>query len=77
MLRKAVSNHLGDHIRASFGLPLTNENMSFISWLFSRADVHRVEYADDGVGVVFEAIPWFADKVKGRVKQSGVDQHAV
>ena len=71
LLRKAIFNHLGDYIRASFSLPLTNETMSFISWLFSRADVHRVEYTSDNVSVVFEAIPWFADKVRGRVQQFG------
>jgi len=26
---------------------------------------------DEGVSVVFESIPWFADKVRGRVEKLG------
>jgi len=30
-----------------------------------------VKYKDDNVKVVFESVPLFADKVKGRVEQLG------
>jgi len=71
LFKRAVFNHLGNYVLASFSLPLTNETMSFISWLFSRADVHRVEYGANSVRVIFESIPWFAEKVKGLVEQFG------
>jgi hypothetical protein len=43
--------------------------MSFISWLFKRADVQTIEYADNSAYIVFEAIPWFAEKVKSSVEE--------
>jgi GTP-binding protein HflX len=70
-LREAILNHLGDYIYASFNLPITSEALSYISWLFSRAEVHKVEYTGDSVTVIFEAIPWFADKVKGHAQRFG------
>ena len=60
---------LKNYIRASFNIPLTNETMSFISWLFKRADVQTIKYADNSAYLVFEAIPWFAEKVKSRVEE--------
>ncbi len=71
LLKKAIFNYFGDYIRASLSVPITDDTMSFISWLFGRADVHKVEYVGNTAIVVFEAIPWFADKVKGRVQQFG------
>jgi hypothetical protein len=64
-------SHLESYIQASFSLPITDESMSFVSWLFDRADVHDVKYEDDSMNVVFESVPWFADKVRGRVEQLG------
>jgi GTP-binding protein HflX len=71
MLKKEILKRLENYIRASFTVPLTSETMSFISWLFNRADVHTVKYVDDAVHVVFEAIPWFADKIKKKVEEFG------
>jgi len=71
LLKQEIAGYLESHVQASFSLPITDETMSFISWLFSRADVHNVEYKDDTMKVVFESIPWFADKVRGRVEQLG------
>lgn len=70
-LKREIKAHLKERVRASFSLPTTNESMSFISWLFSHADVRDLKYMDEGVSVVFESIPWFADKVRGRVEQLG------
>jgi hypothetical protein len=43
--------------------------MPFISWLFQRADVQTIKYADNCAHVVFEAIPSFAEKVRKRVEE--------
>jgi hypothetical protein len=43
--------------------------MSFISWLFKRADVQTIKYTENSAYVVFEAIPWFAEKVKSNVEE--------
>ncbi|MEM3725668.1 MAG: GTPase HflX [Candidatus Bathyarchaeia archaeon] len=70
-LKSEILKRLENYVRASFTAPLTSETMPFISWLFNRADVHTVKYGDDSVHVVFEAIPWFADKVKKKVEEFG------
>jgi len=70
-LKQEITGHLKEHIQASFSLPITNESMSFLSWLFSRANIHDLKYESENMNVVFEAVPLFADKVRGRVEQLG------
>jgi len=43
--------------------------MSFISWLFNSADVQELKYSDTFAHIVFEAVPWFVEKVKKRVEK--------
>jgi len=69
LLKPEITAHLKEYVRASFSLPTTNESMSFLSWLFSRADVRDLKYGGESINVVFESIPWFADKVRARVEQ--------
>ncbi|KPV63234.1 MAG: GTPase HflX [Candidatus Bathyarchaeota archaeon BA2] len=71
LLKQEMISRLESYVKGSFSLPITDESMSFISWLFGRVDVHDVKYKGDSMGVIFEAIPWFADRVKGRVEQLG------
>jgi GTP-binding protein HflX len=68
-LKKDILKTLKNYVRASFTIPSTSETMSLISWLFKRADVQTIKYADNSAYVVFEAIPWFAEKVKSRVEE--------
>jgi GTP-binding protein HflX len=68
-LKKETLRILKNDVRASFTIPLTNKTMSFISWLFKRADVQTIEYAGNSAYIVFEAIPWFAEKVKSSVEE--------
>ncbi|MEM3578889.1 MAG: GTPase HflX [Candidatus Bathyarchaeia archaeon] len=70
-LKEEITKTLQSYARVSFRLPMTNEAMPFVSWLFSRADVQKIEYAGNETYVVFEAVPWFAEKVVSRVKQLG------
>lgn len=70
-LKEEITKTLQNYAHVSFRLPMTNEAMSFISWLFNRADVQKIEYAGDEAYVVFEAVPWFAEKVGNRVKELG------
>ena len=67
-LKQETLKILKNYVRASFTIPLTNKTMSFISWLFKRTDIHTVKYTDNSAYVVFEAIPWFAEKVKSNVE---------
>jgi GTP-binding protein HflX len=70
-LKKGITSHLEDFVQASFSLPINDKTMSFVSWLFGRSDVQNVKYEGDVVKAVFRSVPWFADKVKGRVKELG------
>jgi GTP-binding protein HflX len=70
-LKQQISLYLEDFIQASFSLPINDEAMSLVSHLFDRAHVKNIKYEDKVVNVVFKSIPWFADKVKGRVKELG------
>ena len=71
LLKQEMIGRLESYVQGSFSLPITDESMSFISWLFGRADVRDVKYEGDSINVIFETIPWFADKVRGRVQQLG------
>ncbi|MFB0522913.1 MAG: GTPase HflX [Candidatus Bathyarchaeia archaeon] len=71
LLRKQIIDNLEEYTEASFSLPMEDKSMSFLSWLFNRVDVHEVKYRGDSMDVHFESIPWFADKVKERVKELG------
>ncbi len=69
LLKQEMMKRLEHYVRAFFSLPITNESMSFLSWLFGRADVQDVKYEGDSVNAVFESVSWFADKVRNRVEQ--------
>jgi GTP-binding protein HflX len=68
-LKEEITKTLHNYVRVSFILPITSEAMSFLSWLFNRADVKDVKYTGEEAHVVFEAVPWFAEKVVSRVKE--------
>lgn len=70
-LKQKMTSYLTNYVQASFSLSVTDESMSFLSWLFNHSDVRNIKYEGASVNVVFESVPWFADKVKGRVEQLG------
>ncbi len=70
-LKAEIIKNLGNYAQVKFTVPLTNEAMSFLSWLFSRVDVLEVKYFGDSAQVFFEAVPWFSEKVKGQVEELG------
>ena len=67
LLKKEILRKLENYVRASFTIPLTSETMSFISGLFKSADVQKIDYTEDSAHMVFEATPWFAEKVRSLV----------
>jgi len=70
-LRQEITRFLRQYVRASFSIPLKKDSMPFVSWLFRRADVQSLRYEADGVHVVFESVPWFAENVRKRVEDLG------
>jgi GTP-binding protein HflX len=70
-LQGTINGYLKDYVRASFTIPLRSRHSSFISWLHSKANVLRLEYESESVHVDFESVPWFADRVRERVRELG------
>lgn len=69
LLRQEILKKLENCARASFTIPLTAQTLPFISWLYNRADVQTINYTNNSAQVIFEANPWFAEKVKKRVEE--------
>jgi GTP-binding protein HflX len=70
-LKKEITRYLEGFVKVSFSVKINDESMSLISDLFNRAHVLNIKYDGDQVKVVFRAIPWFVDRVTGRVKKLG------
>ena len=71
LLKQEMMRHLRQYIQASFSIPLKSDYTSFLNWLHSRADVQSLKYEADTVHIVFESVPWFAEKVRERVTELG------
>ena len=71
LLKQEMRKHLEDYTRVSLSLPVNDESMSLLSRLYSRAYVRHVEYEGSTVNIVFESLPWVADRVRRWVKQLG------
>jgi GTP-binding protein HflX len=71
LLKQELSKRLKNYVHATFSIPLSDETLSFLSWLFNYVEVKNVKYENDYAKVVFEAVPSFVDKVLGRVEQYG------
>jgi len=70
-LRGEIIRTFKNYVKVSFIIPVTNETMPLISWLYNRADVYSVKYEGDTAHVVLESTPWFAEKVKRRLEELG------
>jgi len=71
LLKQKITRYLEGFVDASFSVKINDESMSLVSELFNRVHVQNIEYDGDSVKVVFRAIPWFTDRIKGRIKNLG------
>jgi len=71
LLKQEMMHHIRQYVQASFSIPLKSDYTSFLNWLHSRADVQSLKYEADTVHIVFESVPWFAEKVRERVTELG------
>jgi len=69
LIKQRILQMLKNYVRASFTIPVTNETMPFLSWLYKTADVKAIDYKDNFAYGVFEATPLFAEKVRSRVEE--------
>jgi GTP-binding protein HflX len=68
-LKQEVLKMFSNYVRASFKIPLSDETMSFLSWIFKNANVQTVKYAENSAEVVFESSPTLAEKIRNRVER--------
>lgn len=71
VLKQKILEMLRNYIKVSCTIPLTSQTMPVISWLFKSADVQTIKYADDYAHIIFEAVPWFIEKVKNCLEEFG------
>jgi len=67
-LRKHILRVLENYQAAQFSLPLTSNVMPFISWIHQKADIHKEEFTNNSVNVVFEANPQVMEQVRRKVQ---------
>jgi GTP-binding protein HflX len=67
-LRKNVLRILENFQSGEFSVPLTGNVMPFISWMHQKTDIHKEEFTNDSVNMVFEANPQVMDQVRRKVQ---------
>lgn len=68
-LKQKMLEAFRNYVQASFTIPLSNETMSFLSWVFKNANVQTIKYGENSAEVVFESSPTVAEKIKSRVER--------
>jgi GTP-binding protein HflX len=71
LLNQEITRFLEGFVEASFSVKINNDSLALVSELFNQVHVQNVNYEGDLVKVVFRAIPWFTDRIKGRIKKLG------
>jgi len=71
LLKQEITRFLEGFIEASFSVKISDESMAIVSELFEKAHVQNTEYDGEVVNVAFRAIPWHADRIKGRIEKLG------
>lgn len=69
VLKQEILRHLESYVKASFSIPLTKENMAFISWIYEKTDVEKTLYTDNLVKVNLKANPLVMNRLKKRVQE--------
>jgi GTP-binding protein HflX len=68
-LTQRILSALGNYIRASLDIPVTNKTMPFISWLYKNANVQKIDYTEHSAHIIIEANPELAEKARSRVEE--------
>jgi GTP-binding protein HflX len=68
-LRQQILRILENYVKARFSVPLTGKTMPFLSWVHEKADIHKEDYTNDSVEVVFEASSSFTEQVRRKVEE--------
>jgi GTP-binding protein HflX len=69
LLKQKMTQLLGNYVNIYFSIPLSNKNLSFISWLYTHTNVKNIKYSDDCAAVQVEAVSSFSERVLGQIKK--------
>ena len=67
-LKKEILKNFKNLVEASFTVPLTNQTMQFLSWVYNGGYVKKTDYTNNSVQVVFEAAAAFVEGVRKKVE---------
>jgi GTP-binding protein HflX len=67
-LRKHILRILENYLQAQFTIPISSNVMPFISWVHQKTDIHKEEFTNDSVQVVFEANPTVVEQIRRKVQ---------
>jgi GTP-binding protein HflX len=67
-LRKHIIRILENYLQAQFTVPMSGNVMPFISWVHQKTHIHKEEFTNDSVQVVFEANPTVIEQIKRKVQ---------
>jgi GTP-binding protein HflX len=69
LLKEELAKLLKNYVNVCFSIPISNETLSFISWLFNYTNVKKLNYENNSADLVIEVLPEFSEKVLGRIKK--------
>jgi len=70
-LKQELIRFLEVFVEVSFSVKINNESMAIVSELFEKTHVQNIAYEGKTVKGIFRAIPWHADRIKGRIEKLG------
>lgn len=71
LLKKEILRFLGKYVALSSTLPVNQDSLSFLSWIFESAKVHKVTCNNDSLHVHFSAPASLVDKIRGQIEKIG------
>ncbi len=67
-LRRHILRILENYVQAQFSVPITGNIMPFLSWVHEKTDIHKEEFTNDSVQVIFEANPSVVEQIRRKVQ---------
>ncbi len=73
LLKGEIAKILGRYVDSLFIIPISEESMSFLSWVFENTNVHKIKYDNnrEALSVYLSAPPNLLDKIRIQVKKMG------
>jgi GTP-binding protein HflX len=68
-LKREILKNFENLVQATFTIPMTKENMHFLSWVYDKANVKKTTYQNNAVEIMFESNPDIAEGIRNRVER--------